>query len=94
MPQFLTYSYNSVAQEVVCAEDAINSLPGILDRLGSIRAMALCGASILEKSNVIQRVQDALGDRCVGLFSGVAPTRRSTLWTRQCAWPRTRNPMP
>ena len=56
MPQFLTYSYNSMAQEVVCAEDAISNLPGILDRLGSTRAMVVCGSSIFEKSNVIQRV--------------------------------------
>ena len=34
MAQPLTYNYNSVAQEVVCAEDAINSLPGLLERLG------------------------------------------------------------
>ena len=73
MVQPLTYSYNSVAQEVVCAPDAINSLPGVLDRAGATRAMVVCGPSILEKSNVVQRVQTALGDRCVGLFSGVAP---------------------
>ena len=73
MPQPLTYSYNSVSQEVVCAEDAISNLPGILDRLGSTRAMVVCGPSILEQSNVVQRVLDGLGDRCVGLFSGVAP---------------------
>ncbi len=73
MAQSLTYSYNSVAQEVVCAEDAISSLPGILDRLGGSRAMVTCGPSILEKSDVVRRVQAALGDRCVGLFSGVAP---------------------
>jgi len=54
--QFLTYSYSSVAQEVVCTEDAISNLPGILGRLGSTRAMVVCGPSILEKSNVIQRV--------------------------------------
>ena len=35
--------------------------------------MVTCGPSILEKSDVIQRVQAALGDRFVGLFSGVAP---------------------
>ncbi len=73
MVQPLTYSYNSVAQEVLCAPDAINSLPGVLDRAGATRAMVVCGPSILEKSNVVQRVQTALGDRCVGLFSGVAP---------------------
>ena len=73
MAQSLAYSYNSVAQGVVCAEDAISSLPGILDRLGGSRAMVICGPSILEKSDVVSRVQAALGDRFVGLFSGVAP---------------------
>jgi alcohol dehydrogenase len=73
MAQPLNYNYTSVAQEVVCAEDAISSLPAVLDRLGGTRAMVICGPSILEKSDVVQRVQDVLGDRCAGLFSGVAP---------------------
>ena len=73
MPEYLNYSYNSVTQEVVCAADAISGLPGVLDRAGVTRAMVVCGPSILEKSDVIQRVQTALGDRCVGIFSGVAP---------------------
>jgi alcohol dehydrogenase class IV len=71
--QPLSFSFNSVAQEVICASDAIRGLPGVLDRLGATRAMVTCGPSILEKSDVIQRVQAALGDRFVGLFSGVAP---------------------
>jgi alcohol dehydrogenase class IV len=94
VPQFLTYSYNSVAQEVVCAEDAISSLPGILDRLGSTRAMVVCGPSILEKSNVVQRAQEPLETGVSACSQASRPTRRSTLWTRQCAWPRTRNQMP
>ena len=73
MAQPLSFSFNSVAQEVVCAPDAINGLPGILRRAGGSRAMVVCGPSILEKSDVIQSVQAALGDACVGLFSGVAP---------------------
>ena len=73
MAQPLTFSFNSVAQEVVCAPDSISGLSGVLDRLGTSRAMVTCGPSILEKSDVIQRVQAALGDRFVGLFSGVAP---------------------
>jgi len=71
--QPLTFNFNSLAQEVVCAPDAISGLPGVLDRVGGTRAMVICGPSILEKSDVIRRVQAALGDRCVGLFSGVAP---------------------
>jgi len=35
--------------------------------------MVICGPSILEKSDVVRRVQESLGDRCVGLFPGVAP---------------------
>ena len=73
MAQPLSFSFNSVAQEVICASDAIRGLPGVLDRLGATRAMVTCGPSILVKSDVIQRVQAALGDRFVGLFSGVAP---------------------
>jgi alcohol dehydrogenase len=73
LAESLAYIYSSVAQEVVCAEDAISGLPGILERLGGTRAMVVCGPSILEKSDVVRRVQDALGDRAVGLYSGVAP---------------------
>jgi alcohol dehydrogenase class IV len=73
LAESLAYIYNSIAQEVVCAEDAISGLPGILERLGGTRAMVVCGPSILEKSDVVRRVQDALGDRAVGLYSGVAP---------------------
>ncbi|PKB70817.1 MAG: hypothetical protein BZY87_09885 [SAR202 cluster bacterium Io17-Chloro-G6] len=73
MPQQLTYNYSSVAQEVVCAPDAIGGLTGVLDRAGVARAMVVCGPSILEKSDVVRRVQTALGNRYVGLFSGVAP---------------------
>jgi alcohol dehydrogenase len=69
----LTYNYDSVAQEVVCAEDAINSLTAILERLGGTRAMVVCGPTILDKSDVVRRVQSSLGDCCVGLFSGVLP---------------------
>ena len=73
MAQPLSFTFNSVAQEVICGSDAISGLPAVLDRLGATRAMVTCGPSILEKSDVIQRVQAALGDRFVGLFSGVSP---------------------
>lgn len=73
MARPLSFSFNSVAQEVICGSDAISGLPAVLDRLGATRAMVTCGPSILEKSDVIQRVQAALGDRFVGLFSGVSP---------------------
>lgn len=69
----LEYTYRSLAQEIVCGADAISGMGGIVDGLGSKRAMVICGPSILEHADVVQRVQSALGTRCAGLFSGVAP---------------------
>ena len=69
----LQFNYTSVAQEIVCDTDAMTGLCGTLDRLGANTAMIICGPSILRSSDVIRRVQEALGARCVSLFAGVAP---------------------
>ena len=69
----LNYTFNSVRHEIVCDVDTISGLAGVLERAGASRAMVMCGPSILAHSDVVSRVQDALGDRCVGLYSGVAP---------------------
>ena len=69
----LHFRYNSVAQEIVCDTEAISGLGGTLDRLGARTAMIICGPSILRGSQVIQRVQEALAERYVGLFAGVMP---------------------
>jgi len=69
----LQFSYSSVAQEIVCQSDAISGLGPTLDRLEARSAMIVCGPSILRGSDVIQRVQEALGERYAGLFAGVAP---------------------
>ena len=62
-----------MAQDIVCGPEAISGIDGILEGLGTKRAMVICGPSILEGANVVQRVQSALGPRYAGLFSGVAP---------------------
>ena len=73
MAETLNYSYTSIPHHVVCEADAISGLAAVLDSAGGSRAMVVCGPSILKGSNVVQRVRDSLGGRCVGLFSGVAP---------------------
>src|SRR5262245_25861667 len=73
LAQALKFSYTSVAQEIVCDTDTIADLCGTLDRLAAHTAMIICGPSIMRSSNVIRRVQEALGARGVGLFAGVAP---------------------
>ena len=69
----LQYRYNPMHQDIVCSEAAINDLPAVVDRLGGSRAMITCGPTILSACNVVPRVQEALGSRYVGAYSGVAP---------------------
>ena len=69
----MTYTFQSVNHEITCDVDAISGLPGVLDRARVFRAMVLCGPSILSHSDVVSRVQEALGQRFAGLYSGVAP---------------------
>lgn len=69
----LQFHYNSLAQDILCDTDVIAGLNTALDRLGAQTAMIVCGPSILRSSNVIARVQEVLGTRCVGLYAGVTP---------------------
>jgi len=69
----LDYRYTGSDQEINCSPEAISGIAGVLDRLGASRAMVVCGPSILAHSDVVPRVQDALGSREAGLFTGIAP---------------------
>ena len=69
----LQYRYNPLHQDIVCSEAAINDLPAVVDSLGGSRAMITCGPTILSACDVVPRVQEALGSRYVGTYSGVAP---------------------
>ena len=69
----LRYRYDPLHQNIVCNETAINDLATIVDGLGASRAMITCGPTILSACDVVPRVQEALGSRYVGTYSGVAP---------------------
>lgn len=69
----LSYTYSPVERKIVCGADTISSLCDVLDDLYAWTAMIICGPTILQHSNVVQRVQETLGERCVGVFSGVLP---------------------
>ena len=73
MTAALSYSYSTIERHVVCKPDAISDLCDVLDRLRAESVMVVCGPTILQHANVVQRVQAVLGRRCVGLFSGVLP---------------------
>ena len=69
----LQYRYNPLHQDIICAETAIDTLAATVDALGASRAMITCGPTILRACNVVPRVQEALGSRYVGTYSGVSP---------------------
>lgn len=69
----LRYRYDPLHQDVICRETAIDDLPAVVDGLGASRAMITCGPTILGACDVVPRVQEALGSRYVGTYSGVAP---------------------
>lgn len=69
----LHYRYNPLRQDIICAETAIDDLPATVDSLGGSRAMITCGPTILNACDVVPRVQEALGPRYAGAYSGVAP---------------------
>lgn len=69
----LRFRHNTVKQEIICAVDTISDLCDTLDRLGVRTAMIVCGPTILQHADVVQRAELALGGRCVGRFGGVLP---------------------
>ena len=69
----MQYRYNPLHQDIICSDTAIDALPAMVDALGASRALITCGPTILRACNVVPRVQEALGSRYVGTYSGVAP---------------------
>ena len=50
--------------------DAINNLAGEVDRLKAQRVLVVCGQSVADKTDLVDRVKAALGGRVAGVFSG------------------------
>jgi alcohol dehydrogenase class IV len=69
----LSYRYNPLHQDIICSENAIDELAKTVDDWGCSRALITCGPTILRSCNVVPRVQEALGSRYVGTYSGIAP---------------------
>ena len=69
----LKFNISVSSPEISIGPDTISEVGETLDRVGARRAMVVCGSSILEASNVVDRVRQGVGGRFVGLFSNVAP---------------------
>ena len=56
---------------VHAGENALARLGEEVDRTRARRAFVVCGQTVAHRSNLLQRVKDALGERFAGVFDGV-----------------------
>lgn len=56
---------------VHAGDDAISNLRREADRLGARRPFVVCGQSVAQRTNLLQRVHEALGREPAGVFDGV-----------------------
>ena len=67
---FDSFRFVGYPVRVHAGADAIGSLAGEVDRLKVQRVLVVCGQSVAEKTDLVERVKAALGGRVAGVFSG------------------------
>ena len=81
LPLSHTHTFRAVSHpvRVFSGEDALAQLPAELARAGAFRAVVLCGRSVKNGSELVDRLRALLGPRLVGVFaelSAGAPRRQ------------------
>ncbi len=61
-----------VPSRVIFGQGKVSQLQEELDALGGKRALLLSGPSVAEKTDSVRRVREALGDSCLGVYSGLS----------------------
>ncbi len=56
---------------VHAGDNTISNLRGEMDRLGAHRPFVVCGQSVARRTNLLERVREALGQEPAGVFDGV-----------------------
>ena len=64
------FRHVSYPLRVYAGENVISRLGEEADRAGAKRAFAVCGQTVAKRTNLLERVKKALGDRLVGVFDG------------------------
>ena len=72
-----------VPSRVIFGYDKISTLKMELDHLGCDRVMILSGRTVADKTETVQLVQQAVGDKLVGVYSGLS--QRAPLHTAVAA---------
>ena len=66
-----SFQHLETALRLFHGANALDALPAEIDRLKCSRAVIVCGHSIASQGGGLERVRDALGGRCAGVFDGV-----------------------
>lgn len=66
-----SFSHNTPALRIEQGADCFRLLASEIDRVASRRVAVLCGATLGRPDSPLARVTEALGARCVGVYSGV-----------------------
>lgn len=66
-----SFQHIEPALRLIGGSGALEALADEVGRAGCSRAVIFCGSSLEREGSGLQRVRDALGDRCAGVFTGV-----------------------
>ena len=69
----------TVPTRVIFGQGKVSTLGTEVDQLGGKRALVLSGRTVAEKTDAVRKVNEALGSRSVGVYSGL--TQRAPLAT-------------
>ena len=69
----------TVPSRVIFGQGKVSTLGTEVDHLGGKRALVLSGRTVAEKTDAVRKVNEALGSRSVGVYSGL--TQRAPLAT-------------
>ena len=69
----------TVPTRVIFGQGKVSTLGTEVDQLGGKRALVLSGRTVAEKTDTVRKVNEALGSRSVGVYSGL--TQRAPLAT-------------
>ena len=56
---------------VFAGDDALSNLSAAVQRTGAVRPFVVCGQSVAKRTDLLERVTEALGEKPAGIFDGV-----------------------
>jgi len=65
------FQYKSSPARIHVGEGALTRLTKVVDRVGAERAFVVCGQTVAHRTDLLDRIQEELGERYAGAFDGV-----------------------